>query len=160
MTLRQWLMQPIYFSIAKIGFTFRRTPGIAYIRDLIRSGELGKVLHFSGRYWTDYGCDPHGPMSWRFKGAGLRRAGRRRQPPRLRRRVPLRRHHLGQRRSAEHGHHRASPTVGCGDGPRSRRGQRRVRAGHERRLRRVLRNPENGAGAIEVSRSPPATPTA
>ena len=26
------------------------------------------MLHFSGRYWTDYGCDPHGPMSWRFKG--------------------------------------------------------------------------------------------
>lgn len=55
-------------SVAKVGFTYRRTPGIAYIRDLIRSGELGKVLHFSGRYWTDYGCDPHGPMSWRFKG--------------------------------------------------------------------------------------------
>ena len=29
---------------------------------------LGKVLHFTGRYWTDYGCNPHGPMSWRFKG--------------------------------------------------------------------------------------------
>jgi predicted dehydrogenase len=54
--------------VAKVGFTFRRTPGIVYIRDLIRSGELGKVLHFSGRYWTDYGCDPHGPMSWRFSG--------------------------------------------------------------------------------------------
>src|SRR6195952_1988521 len=55
-------------SVAKVGFTFRRTPGIAYIRELIRSGELGQVLHFSGRYWTDYGCDPRGPMSWRFKG--------------------------------------------------------------------------------------------
>ena len=39
--------------VAKVGFTFRRTPGIAYIRDLIQSGDLGKVLHFSGRYWTD-----------------------------------------------------------------------------------------------------------
>ncbi|WP_111768263.1 Gfo/Idh/MocA family protein [Nakamurella deserti] len=55
-------------SVAKVGFTFRRTPGIAYIRELIRSGDLGEVLHFSGRYWTDYGCDPHGPMSWRFAG--------------------------------------------------------------------------------------------
>ena len=55
-------------SIAKIGYTFRRTPGIAYIRELIQSGDLGKVLHFSGRYWTDYGCDPQGPMSWRFQG--------------------------------------------------------------------------------------------
>lgn len=55
-------------TIARIGFTFRRTPGIAYIRDLIRSGTLGKVLHFSGRYWTDYGCSPQAPMSWRYKG--------------------------------------------------------------------------------------------
>jgi predicted dehydrogenase len=54
--------------LARIGFTFRRTPGIAYIRDLIRTGVLGKVLHFSGRYWTDYGCSPSAPMSWRYKG--------------------------------------------------------------------------------------------
>ena len=51
-----------------IGFTFRRTPGIAYIRDLIQSGELGKVLHFSGRYWTDYGCSPHGADELALQG--------------------------------------------------------------------------------------------
>ena len=39
--------------IARIGFTYRRSPGIAAIRDLIQDGTLGKVLHFSGRYWTD-----------------------------------------------------------------------------------------------------------
>jgi predicted dehydrogenase len=55
-------------SIARIGYTFRRTPGIAYIRELIRNGTLGKVLHFSGRYWTDYGFSPDAPMSWRYKG--------------------------------------------------------------------------------------------
>ena len=55
-------------SIARIGFTFRRTPGIAYIRDLIRNGTLGNVLHFSGRYWTDYGCSAQAPMSWRYRG--------------------------------------------------------------------------------------------
>ena len=55
-------------SIARIGFTFRRTPGIAYIRDLINNGVLGKVLHFSGRYWTDYGCSAKAPMSWRYRG--------------------------------------------------------------------------------------------
>ena len=26
------------------------------------------MLHFSGRYWTDYACSPTAPMSWRFKG--------------------------------------------------------------------------------------------
>lgn len=55
-------------STARVGFTFRRTPGIAAIRDLINDGTLGKVLHFSGRYWTDYGHSPQAPMSWRFKG--------------------------------------------------------------------------------------------
>ena len=55
-------------TVARVGFTFLRAPGIAYIRELVRSGDLGKVLHFSGRYWTDYGCNPAAPMSWRFKG--------------------------------------------------------------------------------------------
>ncbi len=26
------------------------------------------MLHFSGRYWTDYGFSPTAPMSWRYKG--------------------------------------------------------------------------------------------
>jgi predicted dehydrogenase len=55
-------------SLARVGFTFRRTPGIAYIRDLIRNGTLGPVLHFSGHYWTDYGSSPTAPMSWRYQG--------------------------------------------------------------------------------------------
>ncbi|MBG6084328.1 Gfo/Idh/MocA family protein [Zhihengliuella flava] len=55
-------------SIARIGLTFRRTPSIAAIRDLIEDGTLGNVLHFSGRYWTDYGHSPQAPMSWRYQG--------------------------------------------------------------------------------------------
>ena len=55
-------------TIARVGFTFLRTPGIAFIQDLVQSGELGRVLHFSGRYWTDYGCNPQAPMSWRYQG--------------------------------------------------------------------------------------------
>lgn len=55
-------------ALARVGFTFRRAPGIAYLRDLIRGGVLGPVLHFSGRYWTDYGSSPHAPMSWRYRG--------------------------------------------------------------------------------------------
>ncbi|MCW3768452.1 Gfo/Idh/MocA family oxidoreductase [Paenarthrobacter sp. PAE-2] len=55
-------------NLARIGFTFRRTPGIAYIRELIRNGVLGNILHFSGRYWTDYGFSTSAPMSWRYRG--------------------------------------------------------------------------------------------
>jgi predicted dehydrogenase len=55
-------------AIARIGFTYRRSPGIAYIRQLIQEGVLGRVLHLSGRYWTDYAADPGIPISWRFRG--------------------------------------------------------------------------------------------
>jgi predicted dehydrogenase len=55
-------------TIARIGLTYRRSPGIAHIRDLVQSGRLGRVLNVSGQYWTEYGCDPEAPISWRYKG--------------------------------------------------------------------------------------------
>ena len=55
-------------SIARLGFVYRRAPGLAAIRDLITDGTLGTPLHVSGRYWTDYGCNPKSPMSWRYQG--------------------------------------------------------------------------------------------
>ena len=55
-------------TLARIGLTYQRQPGIAAIRDWNRDGTLGRVHHFSGRYWCDYGCDPMAPISWRYKG--------------------------------------------------------------------------------------------
>lgn len=55
-------------AVARVGLTYRRAPGIAYIRELIQSGRLGRVLHFSGRYWAEYGCDQQAPITWRYKG--------------------------------------------------------------------------------------------
>jgi predicted dehydrogenase len=54
--------------VARVGFTFRRTPGIAAAREQIQSGELGRPLYVNAQYWTDYGSDPHAPMSWRYRG--------------------------------------------------------------------------------------------
>jgi predicted dehydrogenase len=51
-----------------IGFTFRRSPAIAAVKERIDSGEIGAPVFFNGHYWCDYGCDPNGPMSWRYKG--------------------------------------------------------------------------------------------
>jgi predicted dehydrogenase len=51
-----------------IGFVFRRSPAINAIRDQLASGAIGRPLHFNGHYWCDYGVDPRGPMSWRYKG--------------------------------------------------------------------------------------------
>ena len=55
-------------TVARIGFTYRRAPGVAALRDLVVNGTLGTVLHVDVRYWCDYACDPQGPISWRFKG--------------------------------------------------------------------------------------------
>lgn len=54
--------------IARIGFSYLRAPGIAFLRKLIDDGRLGNLLHFSGRYLTDYGCRADAPISWRYQG--------------------------------------------------------------------------------------------
>lgn len=54
---------------AAVGFTFRRSPAIAAVREQVESAAIGRPLHFNGHYWCDYAADPHGPMSWRYKGA-------------------------------------------------------------------------------------------
>lgn len=54
--------------VSSVGFLYRRSPALAAIRQYIQNGVLGKVYHFSGRYFCDYGCNPRGPMSWRFSG--------------------------------------------------------------------------------------------
>jgi predicted dehydrogenase len=51
-----------------VGFTFRRSPAIAAVRELLDGGAMGRPLHFDGRYWCDYGADPDAPMSWRYRG--------------------------------------------------------------------------------------------
>jgi predicted dehydrogenase len=56
-------------TVTRIGFTFRRSPGVAALRELVTSGALGRVLHVDGRYWCDYASDPQSPISWRYKGA-------------------------------------------------------------------------------------------
>jgi predicted dehydrogenase len=54
--------------VTAVGYTFRRSPAIAAIREHVRNGELGDLTLFSGRYWCDYATDPRGPLSWRYKG--------------------------------------------------------------------------------------------
>ncbi|MBV8589170.1 MAG: Gfo/Idh/MocA family oxidoreductase [Acetobacteraceae bacterium] len=54
--------------VAAVGFTFRRSPAIAAIKEQVRRGGIGRPIHFNGHYWSDYGCDPRGPISWRYKG--------------------------------------------------------------------------------------------
>jgi len=54
--------------VAAVGFTFRRSPAINAVREQVTQGEVGRVRHFNGHYWCDYGFSPDAPMSWRYKG--------------------------------------------------------------------------------------------
>lgn len=54
--------------LARIGFSYLRSPALAFIRKLIDDGRLGSINHFSGRYWCDYGAYTDAPFSWRYQG--------------------------------------------------------------------------------------------
>ena len=56
-------------TVAAVGFTYRRSPAICAIREEVRSGRLGDIVHFSGQAWFDYAVDPHGALTWRYLGS-------------------------------------------------------------------------------------------
>jgi predicted dehydrogenase len=51
-----------------IGFTMRRSPAVAAIREAVLDGQIGRPNHVNMHYWCDYGASPSGPMSWRYRG--------------------------------------------------------------------------------------------
>ncbi|WP_237225154.1 Gfo/Idh/MocA family protein [Rothia nasisuis] len=54
--------------VTATGYTVRRTPALAAIKDKIDSGTFGPVSNFISTYLCDYSADPAAPMSWRYKG--------------------------------------------------------------------------------------------
>ena len=50
-----------------VGFNYRWAPLVRYTRELVSSGELGEVTNYRGRFFSMYGSDPLGLLSWRFK---------------------------------------------------------------------------------------------
>lgn len=56
-------------TVVRVGYTFRRAPGLATIRNLIQDGTLGDVVHMNAHYYADYACSPKAPMTWRYRGS-------------------------------------------------------------------------------------------
>ena len=50
-----------------VGYNYRWAPLVRYTRELIASGELGEISNYRGRFFSMYGSDPLGLLSWRFK---------------------------------------------------------------------------------------------
>ena len=53
-------------AVTGVGFSFRRLPGLAAVRNLIADGALGTVQSFTAWYNADYGASPDAPFSWRY----------------------------------------------------------------------------------------------
>ena len=49
-----------------VGYNYRFVPLVQHARNLIEAGELGEVTNYRGRFFSMYGADPLGLLSWRF----------------------------------------------------------------------------------------------
>jgi len=49
------------------GYNYRQAPLVQYTRRLIDDGRLGELTHYRGRFFSMYGRDRLGLLSWRFK---------------------------------------------------------------------------------------------
>ncbi len=58
--------------ITGVGYNYRWAPLVQYTQRLVTDGALGKITNYRGRFFSMYGSDPMGLLSWRFEhdGAG------------------------------------------------------------------------------------------
>lgn len=58
--------------ITGVGYNYRWAPLVQYAKQLIDNGDLGDITNYRGRFFSMYGSDPMGLLSWRFEldGAG------------------------------------------------------------------------------------------
>ncbi len=58
--------------ITGVGYNYRWAPLVQYARGLVTDGVLGEITNYRGRFFSMYGSDPMGLLSWRFEhdGAG------------------------------------------------------------------------------------------
>ncbi len=51
-----------------VGFNYIRTPASQLARDIIASGEIGRITHFRGEHTEDFFWNPQMPGTWRSQG--------------------------------------------------------------------------------------------
>ena len=52
--------------ITGVGYNYRWAPLVQYAKQLIDDGVLGQITNYRGRFFSMYGSDPLGLLSWRF----------------------------------------------------------------------------------------------
>ena len=56
-------------AVTGVGFSFRRLPGLASVRNLVADEAIGTVHSFTAWYNADYAASPEAPFSWRYAKA-------------------------------------------------------------------------------------------
>ncbi len=49
-----------------VSFVYRMCPAVAFAKELIDAGKIGRILHYHGQYLHDFALDPNVPLTWRF----------------------------------------------------------------------------------------------
>jgi predicted dehydrogenase len=52
--------------VTGVGYNYRWVPLVRHAKDLIDGGALGDITNYRGRFFSMYGADPMGLLSWRF----------------------------------------------------------------------------------------------
>ncbi len=52
--------------VSGVGYNYRWAPLVQYAKQLISDGTLGEITNYRGRFFSMYGADPMGLLSWRF----------------------------------------------------------------------------------------------
>ncbi|MCY3786016.1 MAG: Gfo/Idh/MocA family oxidoreductase [bacterium] len=53
-------------AVTGVGYNYRFAPLVVHARQLLEAGELGAVTNYRGRFFSMYGADPLGLLTWRF----------------------------------------------------------------------------------------------
>ena len=52
--------------VTSVGYNYRNAPAVEHVRELVANGELGRITNVRAVFFTGYGSEPKGALSWRF----------------------------------------------------------------------------------------------
>jgi len=53
--------------VTGVGYNYRFAPLVQYLKGMVEQGALGEITNYRGRFFSMYGSDPMGLLSWRFE---------------------------------------------------------------------------------------------
>jgi predicted dehydrogenase len=53
--------------VSGVGYNYRWAPLVRYTKELVDDGRLGEITNYRGRFFSMYGSDPLGLLTWRYR---------------------------------------------------------------------------------------------